>query len=95
MPKLRASKRRILLEELICIRIATVIDVTIRDAQQHDLAIGRVADAAEDRVLQQYARGLAGDVDFNLRVSRRTVCNTAFNSIKAWQSTNGVAVRRR
>src|SRR4029453_16985791 len=27
--------------------------------------------------------------------ARGAVCNTAFNSIKAWQSTNGVAVRRR
>src|SRR5262245_28688215 len=27
--------------------------------------------------------------------TRGAVCNTAFNSIKAWQSTKGVAVRRR
>ena len=36
----RHDVRRIVLEQLIRIRIATVIDVTVRDAQQHDLAIG-------------------------------------------------------
>ena len=38
--ELQLTVRRIVLEQLIRIRIATVIDVTVRDAQQHDLAIG-------------------------------------------------------